>query len=371
MKIAYYMPFKPMGHPNPSGDLMIGTGLYDYFQRQKHPIRLMSKLRCRWIYKKPLLWPQLIREGFRVVRDCRRFQPDVWMSYHTYYKAPDLLGPACCRRLHIPYVIFQGIYSTKRRRKLTTLPGFLLNRFALNSAQMVFTNKRQDEKNLQRLLPDDRIHYIPPGILPQEFSFSPSARKELHEQWKIDKQTVIMTAAMFRPGVKTEGIRQVINTCHNLKEQGNDILLTIAGDGSNRHLLEKLAAEKLPGSVRFLGKIPRHELHRYYSGADFFVFPGIKESLGMVYLEAQACRLPVVALEDWGAKEAIIHNQTGLLSPASNPQLFADNINHLISRPELRQEMAHQAELHVRTTHDLEENYSHLSGVLRTLIQKK
>ncbi len=370
MKIAYYMPFKPMGHPNPSGDLMIGTELHDYFQRKNHDINIVSRLRCRWIYQRPLLWPQLVRERFRVVRKCRRFQPDLWLTYHTYYKAPDLLGPPSCRRLHIPYVIFQGIYSTKRRRNIKTLPGFLLNRFALTSAKMVFTNKRRDELNLKRLLPEDRVHYVPPGLRPQEFRFSPTARKKLHEKLQIQGKTVIMTAAMFRPGVKTEGIVEVINACHHLQKHGKNIALLIAGDGSNRPFLEKMAKEKVPGSVYFLGKIPRPELYRYYSGADVFAFPGINESLGMVYLEAQACRLPVVALQNWGAKEAVIHNRTGFLSPANNRLQFTENIERLISSPELRREMAQEAEHHIQRTHNLEDNYSHLATILKDIIRK-
>ena len=66
---------------------------------------------------------------------------DLWFTYHTYYKAPDLLGPYATSKLTIPYVIFQGIYSTKRRRKLKTLPGFYLNRDVLRAARHVFINK--------------------------------------------------------------------------------------------------------------------------------------------------------------------------------------------------------------------------------------
>ncbi len=368
MKIAYYMPFKPMGHPNPSGDLMIGTELHDYFIRKQHDIRLMSRLRCRWVYKKPLLWPKLIQERSRILKEGRRFRPQLWLSYHSYYKAPDLLGPLCSKRMQIPYVIFQGIYSTKRRRKLNTLPGFLLNRHSLCAAHMVFTNKHQDKKNLLRLLPQKRVHYIPPGIRPKEFTYSAAARRKFHEKWKVKNKTVIITAAMFRPGVKTEGITKVIEACDHLKQQGKDLLLIIAGDGHTRELLEAMARERLSDSVCFIGKVPRHELYKYYSGADLFAFPGIEESLGMVYLEAQACRLPVVALNDWGAKEAVLHKQTGLLSPSSSSSSFTNDIQELLDNPNLRQQMGRQAEQHILDNHDLDKNYSNLTNILASLV---
>ncbi len=174
MKIAYYMPFKPMDHSNPSGDLVIGTELYNHLANRGHEISVASRLRCRWIYYRPLTLLRLLTEKNRLIRDFRVTRPDLWLSYHSYYKAPDILGSSCSRKLGIPYVIFQGIYSTKRRKQLKTLPGFLLNRKVLQSAAHVFTNKQKDLTNLKRLLPENRLSYIAPGIIPGMFEFSDS-----------------------------------------------------------------------------------------------------------------------------------------------------------------------------------------------------
>jgi glycosyltransferase involved in cell wall biosynthesis len=370
MKIAYYMPFKPMGHPNPSGDLVIGTELYEYFQREHHTISPISDFRCRWLYHKPYLWPRLIQEYFRVKKICQISSPDLWLTYHSYYKAPDMLGPYCCNALNIPYAIFQGIYSTKRKKRVKTFPGFHLNTYALQNAQMVFTNKRQDEKNLKRLLPEEKINFVPPGIQLHEFQFSHQARRKLRLQWQAQGKTVVMSAAMFRPGVKTRGLLEVINACYHIQQSGKEILLVIAGDGSNAEMLKRVGTEKLGTSVLFLGKIDRLKLYKYYSAADLFAFPGIDESLGMVYLEAQSCRLPVVAFKDWGAGTAVQHKQTGLLSSASNLAQFTKNIDTLITNKELRQHMAITAQNHIIQNHDLEKNYSQMSHTLRSLVKK-
>ena len=61
------------------------------------------------------------------------------------------------------------------------------------------------------------------------------------------------------------------------------------------------------------GRIARQDMVQYYSAADLFAFPGIGESLGMVYLEAQACGLPVVALDSPGVSQVVVGGQTGLL----------------------------------------------------------
>ncbi|WP_458775067.1 glycosyltransferase family 4 protein [Desulforhopalus sp. 52FAK] len=365
------MPFKAMGHSNPSGDLIIGTELFNHLQDHGHDITLASKLRCRWIYYHPLKLIQLYREKRRVQRDLQQSLPNLWLSYHSYYKAPDLLGPYCSKKLNIPYVIFQGIYSTKRRKKLSTLPGFLLNRRSLLQSDHIFTNKRRDYKNLLRIIPEKKLSYIAPGIQPSDFCFSEKDRTTLRSNWDASKEVIIMTAAMMRKGVKTDGISIVIHSCASLLKKGHNIRLIIAGDGECRNELEIEAAGLLKGKYTFVGKIRRDELHKYYSAADIFAFPGIDESLGMVYLEAQSCRLPVVAYEDWGAQEAIRHGETGLLSAASKREIFSDNIEQLISNPKLRDTLGRNGEQHIRSNHNLATNYALLQEKLITISNKR
>ncbi len=362
------MPFKPPGHRNPSGDLITGMELRDYLVRQGHLVSLASRLRSRWIYLKPQQYVRAVFERKNICRSLRQDPPDLWLTYHTYYKAPDVLGPACSRALSIPYVIFQGIYSTKHRRRLLTLPGFLLNRSALNSARIVFTNKKGDELNLKRLLPENRIKYVAPGITPEQFCFDAKSRSTFREQWSVGNRLVVMTTAMLRPGVKSCGVRKVIESCRELIRRGRKILLVVIGDGKNRRELEREGKDKLSGNCLFLGKIPRYQLYRRYSAADVFAFPGIEESLGLVYLEAQSTGLPAVAYSDWGAKEAVVHELTGLLSPAAQPDLFTGHIDLLLLNREKRASMGAAAASHIRAQHDSTVNYQVISHCLEKLL---
>jgi len=371
MNIAYYMPFKPLGHPNPSGDLIFGTEIHDHLNRAGHRCRLVSRLRCRWIYLHPGKLLRLLWERRRIVRLLREDPPDLWLSYHCYYKAPDLLGPWCAARLGIPYVIFQGIYSTKRRRQLLARPGFYLNRRSLLAAGLVITNKRRDEKNLLRLLPPERVRYIPPGIHTETFTFSETDRRRQRGAWAAEDEVVIMAAAMFRPGVKTEGLRIVIRACGELLARGRNIRLVIAGDGRCRRELKELAAHALGHRATFCGRIPRNDLAALYSGADIFAFPGIEESLGLVYLEAQSCRLPVVAYGDWGGGEAVLDGRTGLLSPATDPRRFTENIDRLVQDATLRKLLGRQAAIHVRDRHELVAAYAGLTEILQGIAGKR
>jgi glycosyltransferase involved in cell wall biosynthesis len=368
MRICFYAPFKPLNHPHPSGDLAIAKGLIAFLSSQGHTIRIVSSLRTRWIYGKPLLWPRVIVERQRAVRLAAEFRPHLWLTYHTYYKAPDMLGPAVCRACQIPYIIFQGIFSTRRRRHIKTVIGYHLNRNALLSARHLLTNRREDEHNLRRLIPEHRLTYVTPGIEPENFVFSARARDELRRRWGIaEEMPVVLSAAMFRPGVKTEGLVGVIRACGRLMQKDRPFELVIAGEGSQRPLLEQTARQILPGRVRFAGNIPPCEMARYYSAADVFAFPGIRESLGMVYLEAQSCGLPVIAFDNGGIPEVVRHGATGILVPPFCWDTYARTIDRLLQDTKRRRAMGDRAAAYVRKHHDLYTNYRRMEEVLKII----
>ncbi|MBI5593984.1 MAG: glycosyltransferase family 4 protein [Deltaproteobacteria bacterium] len=367
--IGYYTPFKPLGFHLPSGDLTIATGLRDFLESGGHRIIHPSRLRARWIFWKPWLWPVVVRDRLRALRMLRRVRCGLWLTYHAYYKSPDLVGPWVCRRLDIPYVIFQGIYSTRRKKAIKTLPGYVLNRKALMRADHIFSNRKEDLLNLRRLIPEDRLTYIAPGIDPEEFTFDAAARRELRNTWKIPENTpVVLSAAMFRPGVKTEGLIWTIKACAELYRQKKSVQLVIAGDGKERKTLQALAESLLSENVRFVGKIPRDRMHRFYSAGDIFAFPGIRETLGMVYLEAQSCGLPVVAFHNGGIPEVVKDSITGFLTPLYDLRAYADAITRILDNGPLRREMSEAAVWHVQSAHDIHRNYHRVETVLQRVI---
>jgi glycosyltransferase involved in cell wall biosynthesis len=371
MKILFYAPFKPLGHTHPSGDLVTATSIFEFLRRQGHRVIEASSLRCRWIYWKPWLWLKLIKERRQAVQTFSDTSVDLWLTYHSYYKAPDLLGPSVSRKLNIPYVIFQGIYSTKRRRQWKAKPGFYLNKKSLSAAHHVFSNKSVDLLNLKRLLPENRVTYVAPGIIPDEFSFDENSRQKLHRHWNIADGPVIFSAAMFRSDVKTEGLTWVIRACGELYRQGQNFRLVIAGDGKEREKLQQLAQKHVADRVLFLGKIPRRDMYRYYSAADIFVFPGIRESLGIVFLEAQSCGLPVVAFNNGGVPEAVQDGKTGLLVPMYALEPFVDAVKRLMVDKNLRRRMGIAAKSYVREAHDLEKNYKKLDSVIQRIVNSR
>ena len=364
MRIAFYAPFKPLGHPHPSGDQVIATGLYDYFRKQGHPVEVASAFRARWVFWKPWRWPQLMGERRRAVRRFSRNNTDLWLTYHTYYKAPDLIGPWICRILGIKYVIFQGIYSTKRKKRLETILGFYLNRAALIRADHVFTNKLPDLKNLKRIIPPKKLSYIKPGIKSDAFKKDESLGRLQRKEWGLESCPVILTAAMFRNDVKTQGLSWLIKCCEELVKLKIRFHLVIAGSGKMGNELKELAQRHIPGHYTFAGKIRRKDMYRFYSSGDVFAFPGIRESLGMVYLEAQSCSLPVVAFRNGGIPEVVEDKKTGFLVPMYDCRTFSDMLVHLLTNDVVCKQMGKDAKAHVKIHHDIDRNYKRFEHIL-------
>jgi glycosyltransferase involved in cell wall biosynthesis len=364
MKIAFYAPFKPLDHPHPSGDRTIARGLAGYLSDQGHELCVQSRLRTRWIYLRWYKWPQLLLELVLCLVRLKKNPPDIWLTYHTYYKAPDILGPVVSRLLKIKYAVFQGIYSTKQRRRLKTAAGFYLNRAALQKADHLFTNKLTDLKNLKRIVPENRLTYVKPGLIPENYKRNRSEGLRMRTAWNTGALPVMLSAAMFRDDVKTKSLIWLIDCCKGLKERQLDFVLVIAGSGVMEKKLKSHARNTLGSSVRFAGKIAPERMAAFYSAGDLFVYPGINEGLGMVFLEAQSCGLPVVAFDNGGIPEAVADKKTGFLTPMYDSEAFQEKMAQLLTREDLRTEMGRQAAHYVRTCHDLKANYKNVETTL-------
>ena len=121
---------------------------------------------------------------------------------------------------------------------------------------------------------------------------------------------------------------------------GGPVLLLV-GDGPYRAELGRLArGAGLSGSVVFTGPVPSAELPTYYDAGNVFAMPcrtrrgGLDvEGLGIVYLEASACGLPVVGGDSGGAPDAIRNGETGYVVPGRDVPAVADRIAGLLADP--------------------------------------
>ena len=108
--------------------------------------------------------------------------------------------------------------------------------------------------------------------------------------------------------------------------------------------LRTAAAEKPDLTVRFFGNIPDEELSDLYDRADIFAMTSVNlehsvEGFGLVYLEAAAHGLPVVAHDVGGVSEAVMEGVTGLLVPPHRPAQLAAAFEKLVHNAPLRRQL--------------------------------
>src|SRR5436190_16779829 len=121
MRIAFYAPLKPPGHPTPSGDRRIARLFLEALRRAGHQPFVASRLRSFDGHGDARRQARVAALGQRIVerllwqwREKPETAPHLWFTYHLYYKAPDWLGPAISTALGIPYVVAEASCAAKR-----------------------------------------------------------------------------------------------------------------------------------------------------------------------------------------------------------------------------------------------------------------
>jgi phosphatidylinositol alpha-1,6-mannosyltransferase len=141
--------------------------------------------------------------------------------------------------------------------------------------------------------------------------------------------------------VPRKGQDTLLRAWPQVRANGGDPLLVLAGDGPYRRDLDRLAGRLgLGGSVLFAGPVPTPDLPAYYDAANVFAMPcrtrrgGLDvEGLGIVYLEASATGLPVVGGDSGGAPDAILPGETGYVVPGRSVTALAAALTGLLADP--------------------------------------
>lgn len=164
---------------------------------------------------------------------------------------------------------------------------------------------------------------IAPGI--DVDHFLPTDASELRKSLGLSDKKVIVSVGRL---VHRKGQDYLIEAMPKILEQVPQAHLLLVGEGPYREHLEELAKKhKIESSLTFIGRIQYKELPTYICVGDIFAMPsrsrllGLEvEGLGIVYLEASSCGLPVLAGNSGGAPDAVIQNKTGLVVSGTDTQ---------------------------------------------------
>ena len=167
---------------------------------------------------------------------------------------------------------------------------------------------------------------IAPGI--DVDHFSPQDSTQLRKELKIDDKRVIVSVGRL---VHRKGQDHLIQAMPEILKRVPDAHILMVGQGPYLSHLKKLVQElNLVDHVSFIGRIQYAQLPQYICAGDIFAMPsrtrffGLEvEGLGIVYLEASACGLPVIAGSSGGAPDAVLVGVTGMVVDGENNQEIA------------------------------------------------
>lgn len=185
----------------------------------------------------------------------------------------------------------------------------------------------------------------------------PSSRQKtyLHRDVGIDPRTLVARPAVPQQPASflyagslsyLKGIHLALQALALVRRHRADATLTVIGGGEDEQWLKDLAARLgISSAVRWLGKLPQHQLWEHYARHTAFVFPSMRDSGGTVVLEAISQALPVICL-DTGGPGAILPPSCGFKIPVNDrtqSQVVADLADAMqlyLVNPELRQQAA-------------------------------
>ena len=158
-----------------------------------------------------------------------------------------------------------------------------------------------------------------------------------------DRPTIVSVSRLMA----RKGHDQLIKAIPEISKSIPGVALVIVGDGKYRKSLQKLVRKlKLTNDVYFSGKVPYADLPNWYAVGDVFAMPCRTrmanwdvEGLGIVYLEASATGLPVVAGDSGGAPEAVIPGKTGYVVGGRDSKMLIKQLIALLSDENLRVEL--------------------------------
>ena len=189
----------------------------------------------------------------------------------------------------------------------------------------------------------DSMVRIAPGIDTDHFAPDPTAI-ELKRELELEGKRVIVSVGRL---VHRKGQDTLVEALPFILEKNPDAHLLFVGVGPHLEYIHKRAIQlDVLSHISFVGRVQYAELPRFISVGEIFAMPsrsrlaGLEvEGLGIVYLEASACELPVVGGLSGGAPDAVLEGETGYSVDGLNATAVAGAINRLLADPELARAM--------------------------------
>ena len=219
-----------------------------------------------------------------------------------------------------------------------------LRRIGEDSDVVTYISRYTRDRFASAFGPRTALEHLPPGVDAERFRPDAGARAELRARYGLGERPVILCLSRLVP---RKGQDMLIRALPPIRSRIDGAALVIVGGGPYLPTLRRLASSlDVADQVIFTEGVAPAELPAHHAMADVFAMPcrtrgaGLDvEGLGIVYLEASASGVPVVAGRSGGAPEAVQEGRTGLVVDGGSTDQIADAVSRILEDPELAARM--------------------------------
>ena len=310
-----------------------------------------------YVIRKNFLWPKFIwprwtRLSLQVRSLVKKYGIEKIMVHHVLpggYPAVWMKK----QKPSVPFVLFShgtdlvAGTATKWKRKMVT-------KVSSHADQIIFNSESLKHRYLQ-ILPqfEDKAEVVYP--CPRTDLLEAPARihtDDLRKQLALQGKVVMLSVGRITEG---KGFTHLARLMPEIVKAVPHIAWVVVGDGPKHDAVAKLVQKTgLSSIVRFVGEVPHSELKQYYYLADLFTVlthpdEGREEGLGLVFLEAAAAGLPIIAGKSGGVEEAVLHTQTGLVIDLyKGDKQIVEAIKEMATNTEYAQRLGKAAKARIR-----------------------
>jgi len=254
-----------------------------------------------------------------IVRHLTHGRFDACVVSGWYLKSYVQAIRACTQRA-IPLVAYGDSHLKTPRSAARTAVRYLPYRWFLNRINAhlyVGTAHRMYLRSYG--VPDSKLFFVPHCVDNDYFTREADRARQSGERLRLRSSIGATSSAiaMLFVGDLVVGARGADFVRALAGQRASEMIGVVVGDGEQRHELEALAQE-VKAPVRFLGRMDRCGLPRWYAACDAIVLPSDRNTWGLVVHEAMACGLPAIVSDRVGCADDLITPHTGLVFPAGD-----------------------------------------------------